>query len=145
MNKNKTLLQVTLLAISALFLSANAIAQDDSDAQPSIFLVVTNYVVVPDDGSMEELLEMLAENREATENNPKVLSRTFLRHYFTGDSREFVTITEYESLAAMEEAFEITEQLIEARWPDEDERDARQSKIGSYISRHSDAIFSNMQ
>jgi hypothetical protein len=87
---------------------------------------------------------MLAEQTEATKDNPNVLSEFTLRHYFSGDSREWVVITEYESLAAMDEAFEIDEQLIEARWPDEEEREAWQDKLNSYFEKHSDAIYNGV-
>jgi hypothetical protein len=80
---------------------------------------------------MEEMQEMLAEQTEATKDNPNVLSEFTLRHYFSGDSREWVVITEYESLAAMDEAFEIDEQL----WQD---------KLNSYFEKHSDAIYNGV-
>jgi hypothetical protein len=44
----------------------------------------------------------------------------------------------------MDEAFEIDEQLIEARWPDEEEREAWQDKLNSYFEKHSDAIYNGV-
>jgi hypothetical protein len=61
-----------------------------------------------------------------------------------GSMEEMQEITEYESLAAMDEAFEIDEQLIEARWPDEEEREAWQDKLNSYFEKHSDAIYNGV-
>lgn len=144
MKIRNTLVSFALFAISMVAWSGTASAQEESEEQGNIFLVATFYVNVPEDGSMEEMQEMLAEQAEATKDNPNVLSEFTLRHYFSGDSREWVVITEYESLAAMEEAFEIDEQLIEARWPDEEEREAWQDKLNSYFEKHSDAIYNGV-
>jgi hypothetical protein len=128
MKIRNTLVSFALFAISMVAWSGTASAQEESEEQGNIFLVATFYVNVPEDGSMEEMQEMLAEQTEATKE----------------DSREWVVITEYESLAAMDEAFEIDEQLIEARWPDEEEREAWQDKLNSYFEKHSDAIYNGV-
>lgn len=133
-----------LLMLSTLVWTSQAIAQDETEDDPSVFLVATFFVDVPEGGSMNELLDMLAEQNDATSDNPHILSQVTLRHWFSADSREIITITEYESLDGMEAAFEANQELIEARWPDEDERDAWQEKLNSYIQYHSDGIYNDI-
>ena len=144
MTINKFLSVLSAFTIFMLSWSGSAIAQDEAEVDPSVFLVATFYVQIPEGGSMEELLDMLAEQSEATRENPYVLSQVTLRHSFTADSREMVTITKYESLDAMQAAFDKSQELIEAQWPDEDERDAWQEKFNSYIRYHSDAIYNDI-
>ena len=133
-----------LLMLSTLVWTGHAIAQDETEDEPSVFLVATFYVDVPDGGSMDEFMDMLAEQSDATSENPHILSQVTLRHWFTADSREIITITEYESLSGMEAAFAASQELIEAKWPDEEERDAWQEKLNSYIQYHSDAIYNGI-
>lgn len=81
-----------------------------------------------------------------TMKNEHILSATVLQHHFTGDSSEILFITVFSSWNDIDLATQRTEELMEATWPNEDDRKAflkKQAKF--YAKAHSDEIYKSIQ
>ena len=80
-----------------------------------------------------------------TMKNEHILSATVLQHHFTGDSSEILFITVFSSWNDIDLAIQRTEELMEATWPNEDDRKAflkKQAKF--YAKAHSDEIYKSI-
>jgi hypothetical protein len=80
-----------------------------------------------------------------TIKNEHILSATVLQHHFTGDSSEILFITVFSSWNDIDLATQRTEELMEATWPNEDDRKAflkKQAKF--YAKAHSDEIYKSI-
>ena len=115
------------------------------ESQPSILVVQTWIMKNPADGSMTEfnsLMEKLFTNVNA--KNDKILGQYVTRHFWGSDSRHLVIMTEYASMEAMEESFELDDKLFEAAFPTKEEREEFNKAFGKYWGYHSDEIYSVM-
>jgi len=126
------------LVVCFMMLSSVGFAQDD---EGHIYVVSTFKSVIPEGGSSDERENLLMELREAQKSNKKVLSSVTLRHRWGSDTRDWVFITEYKSLADFAEAQKINQKLHKKKWKDDDERAEFFRKLGKYFSEHSDEIY----
>ncbi|WP_258103102.1 hypothetical protein [Marinoscillum sp. MHG1-6] len=84
-------------------------------------------------------------HENVTMKNEHIKGANVLYHYYTADNSEILFVSVYENLAAIDKAQERNKELIEAAWPDEDERKAffkKQSQ--AYSTMHSDEIYSSV-
>lgn len=115
-------------------------AQDSED--PHIFIIQTWVRNTDPDinrAEADSLVKFYHEN--IAMKNEKLLSSRTMSHYFTADSREFVFIMEYKSLADMEAAFDIDDANEKKLWPDKKARAPYDKMWSKHFSHHGDAIF----
>ncbi len=72
------------------------------------------------------------------------LSHIHMTHYYTEDSREYVMLTEYKSLADITPGTTKMEELEKATWPDEKQRETMFKKFDTYFTHHSDKLFRSL-
>lgn len=128
--------------ICCFFISSIATAQDESH----VYIVVTYKAVMPENGTAAERDSLLSEWVEAVlKKNDKILSSKNLRHFYGGDSRDWVVISEYASWADIAEAIKVNQELAKKRWPDDKERREFFRKLGEYwLPSHSDEIYNEL-
>ncbi len=136
MNARHTL----LLAGAALLLASTPgtlQAQDDDD-DGHVFTVST---VQWPFNTLDDIFEMIEENHELTEQNEFILSQKVLVHYYAG-AFSVMFIAEYASFEDIAKADERGTELFEAKYPDEEDRDARQDKFAALAGNgmHKDNI-----
>jgi hypothetical protein len=129
-----------LLAGTALLLATapdNLHAQDDDD-DGNIFTVSTYQWPM---NNLDDILEMREENHELTEQNEFILSRKVLIHQW-GGAFSVMDIIEYASFEDIAKAQQRSTELFEAKYPDEEDRDARNKKFADLAgdSMHEDNI-----
>ena len=116
-----------------------------SQEQSHQYLTITtiHWNLENTDGIDEEWLTLEKEYHEkVTMKNELILASQFLNHYYTADNSEIVRVSAYGSWADIENAQARTEELIEASWPDETERDAYFKKRDAYyLNIHKDEIY----
>ena len=132
-------LVTTLTVCFLLFSIGSSFAQEEEEQH--IYHIQTWRYVMPEGGSPAERDSLLKESMEAQKTNDKVLSQMTLRHRLSRDSRDWVVITEYKSMADYAAAGPIRQELNRKRWPDANERRAFFQKLGRYFRNHSDELF----
>jgi len=112
----------------------------------SVYTLQTRYLDhMMDSTERATLIGLLQEfHTKVTMKNEFVLNERNMWHYFTDDSREFVTITEYVDWAAIEKAGDRDDELVKQAWPDVKQRSDFMKKMNSYFTHHKDAIFSGV-
>lgn len=134
-------------AILAVVISCGSLvvsAQDEE--QPHIFVIQTwirNTGPNIERAEADSLVKYYHEN--IAMKNPKLLSSRTMGHYFTADSREYVFLLEYKSLADMEAAFDIDDATEKALWPTKKAREAYDKMWSKHFSHHADAIFGEVK
>lgn len=79
------------------------------------------------------------------DKNEYILGASVYRHMVSPDDSEVIFITVYDSLASLEKAIDVSNDLIETAWPNEDEREAFFNKQKSYYTGvHSDEIATSL-
>jgi hypothetical protein len=129
-----------LLAGTALLLATapdSLHAQDDDD-DGNIFTVSTLQWPF---NNLDDIFEMLEENHELTEQNEFILSQKVLVHQWAG-AFSVMFIAEYASFEDIAKAGKRDDELFEAKYPDEEDRDARQDKFAALAGHgmHEDSI-----
>ncbi len=125
MNARHTL----LLAGAALLLASTPgtlQAQDDDD-DGHIFTVSTFQWPF---NNLDDIFEMIEENHELTEQNEFILSQKVLTHVWAGDF-SVMFITEYATFEDIAKADKRDTELLEAKYPKEEDRDARDKKFAA--------------
>jgi hypothetical protein len=61
---------------------------------------------------------------KVTMKNPYVIHSNVLTHYFTADNTEILIVQAYESWELIDKAWEKSDELVKAAWPDEKARKA---------------------
>lgn len=133
----------SVLIAGAMFclLSSSAYSQEQEEER-HFFVIQTWKVDIPEDGTRAELGQLMKEWAEKiTRKNDKIISERVLIHNMSSDSRDMIVITEYASWNDIDAAQDMQGKLLEAAYPDEEERRAFNREIGKYFSRHSDEIF----
>mgnify|MGYP001827708873 FL=1 len=121
--RNLVLITAATLCVSGMSITANA--QDD-DAR-HVFAVSTHQWPFE---NLEEIFALMEEPKELVEQNEHILSRKVLTHEWAGDF-SVMFIIEYASLADIDKAGERRNELFEAKFPDEEEREARNDKFAA--------------
>ncbi len=112
-------------------------AQDDDD-DGHIFTVSTYQWPF---NKLDDIFEMIEENHELTKQNQYILSQKVLVHQWAG-AFSVMFIVEYASFEDIAKAGKRDDELFEAKYPDEEERDARQDKFAALAGHrmHKDNI-----
>ncbi len=96
-----------------------------------------------DSTERSSLMALLREYHEkVTMKNEFVKSERTMFHYWTVDSRELITITEFADWSAIEKAGDRDMELEAAAWPDPKQRSEFMKKMSAYFTHHKDAIYS---
>ena len=126
--KTKQLLLVAAAALCFAGVSGTASAQDDGD-EGHIFAVATLQWPFT---NLDEIFALMEETQELVEQNEFILSRKVLTHEYAG-AFSVMTIVEYASLADIDKAGARGNELFEAKYPDEEEREARGEKFTALV------------
>ena len=126
------------LIMFAAFLLFNG----SSFAQDGHYYTVSTWKIsIPEDGSNAEFSEIMKEwYDKVVSKNEKIVSEKVLRHSSGSDGRDWVFITEYASWNDIDAADERQNELVEAAWPNENERREFFKKFFKYADTHSDEI-----
>ena len=118
---------ILLLAGTALLLATapDSLQAQDDDDDGHIYTVSTYQYPF---NNLDEIFEMIEENHELTEQNEFILSRKVLTHMWAG-AFSVMFIAEYATFEDIAKAGKRGDELFEAKYPDEEERDARQDKF----------------
>lgn len=132
--------QILLIALSTACLtgvSGAAHAQDDGD-DGHIFTVSTYKWPF---NNLEEIFALMEETQGIVEENEYILSRKVLTHSWAGEF-SVMTIIEYASMADIDKAQERGTELFNAKYPDEEEREARNEQLNALMgtAMHNDSI-----
>ena len=111
-----------------------------------VFHVVTWYSVAGlDSVARAERAAVYKEYHDKVNMKNELLLHSWtMGHFFTEDSREFVSIDEYATFADIEKAFNRSTELEKQAWPDAKQREAFMKKMASYFTHHKDAIYNGM-
>lgn len=141
----KANLLLTVAAVAMLCMCSVPFAKAQTNPG-HVYHVATWYMVIGlDSTARAERNAVLKEYlTNVTMKNEYVIHQSSMSHFFTEDSREFVTITEYADLGAIEKAFDRDTELEKLAWPDETKRKAFMKKMESYFTYHKDAIFAGL-
>jgi len=138
----KTICSTTVAALLCS-LSFVSFAQTQTPA-PRIYHVATFYVTPGlDSAARAERAAVLKEYHDkVTMKNELILRSWSMAHYFSEDSREFVTINEYANWNDVDKGAVRDEELVKKAWPNSKQRMAFMNKFDSYFTGHKDAIYS---
>ena len=140
----KTLKNVMLVVAGMMLVCPVQIqAQDENERPQFVVMTTTHRNFDYEDGSREDWIALEKEYLEkVTEKNDFIMSTAVLNHFYTGDNSELIRITTYKTWADITAAQARNDELAEAAWPDESERDAFFKKRNSYFTNHhSDEIY----
>ena len=129
-----------LLAGTALLLAtAPDSLQAQNDDDDGHFFMVSTYQYPFN--NLAEIFEIIEENHELTEQNEFILSQKVLTHVLAG-AFSVMIIAEYATFEDIDKADERGTELFEAKYPDEEDRDARQDKFAALTGHgmHKDNI-----
>jgi len=137
MMKYRKWLLIVAAALCVTGLSGTANAQDD-DEDGHIFAVATLQWPF---NNLDEIFALMEETQDLVEQNEFILSRKVLTHEYAG-AFSVMTIIEYASLADIDKAGERGSELFNAKYPDEEEREARGEKFSALVGdgMHIDSI-----
>ena len=133
-----------ILTFLASLLPLTLYAQNN---QGSVFSVQTRYLDHQlDSTERSALMALLKEyHLKVTMKNEFVKSERNMYHFWSVDSREVVTITEFANWSAIEKSGDRDEELEKAAWPDERQRSEFMKKMQGYFTHHKDALYNGMQ
>jgi hypothetical protein len=114
--------------------------------QGTVFSVQTQYLTHQLDSNERVALRALLReyHEKVTLKNEYVKSERTMYHFWTDDSRELITITEYADWGAIEKAGERAEALEAAAWPDASKRSEFMKKLFGYFTHHKDALYNSV-
>jgi hypothetical protein len=113
--------------------------------EPLVFLAVDRHLAFPDDavdGEMGELMKEFTEN--VTHKNPHIVGHFMHRHAWGSDGRDMLEVYAVKSMDDIDDMQKAQGELIEAHWPDEEERKEFFKKFNKYWTPwHSDRFYQN--
>lgn len=143
----KTLKTVVVAILLLGMLPLHTFAQEDEESRPAYVTITRVHANLDnDEGSEDEWMEL---EKKFFDNviakNEHIAGAACLLHYYTGDNSELLWIQVYNSWEDLEKAQSKNGELIDAAWPDEDEREAFFAEQSSYYTgEHSDEIYATM-
>ena len=123
--------KILVIAGAALLLastSSTVYAQEEDDA--GHYFAVSTYQWPFN--NLGEIIELMEENQELTEQNEFILSRKVLTHVWGGNF-SVMFIVEYASFDDISKAQARGTELFEAKYPDEEDRDARNEEFSALV------------
>jgi hypothetical protein len=138
--------KLIILSGTMLLLLCSNIMLQAQTGRNSVYSVQIRYLDHQMDSTERAaLVGMLQEyHTKVTMKNEYVLSERNMWHFWTSDSREFATITEFADWSAIEKAGDRDSELEKQAWPDAKQRADYMKKMSSYFTHHKDAIFSGV-
>ncbi len=120
---------ILMLAGAALLLAITpgTIQAQDDDDDGHIFTVTT---VQWPFNNLDDIVEIIEEDHELTKQNEFILSQKVLTHRWAG-AFSVMYIVEYASFEDIAKAEKRDTELLEAKYPEEDDRDARDKKFAA--------------
>ena len=137
MHKHLSHMLIAAIAIALLSMPASVSAQDD-EPEGHIFAISTFKVSFED---LEDLYEMWEEDMDLVKDNEYILSQKVLTHQW-GPDWSFMIISEYATFADIANSDTRNDELFEAKYKKEKDRDARNAAFAKFHIRddHEDAI-----
>lgn len=113
-----------------------AVAQCEYVYEPSAYVsAITHHVVIPEDGSRDEILGLTSEwAEEVLKKAPALLDLTYLLSETTADSLELTVLYEYESEEAAAEVGSQVREAMQAYWHDSADQQAFLNRMWRYIN-----------
>ena len=112
------------------------------NAPQRITTINTQYMLPADSAGVAERTALVKEYFDkVTMKNQYIIHEWSMVHYYTDDSREFVTIDEFASWDDVAKADARFSELEKQAWPDGKQRKAFLDKMSKYFSYHKDAIY----
>ena len=130
----------------ALFNLTNLAIVNAQTPAGHVFFINTQYSVSGlDSVARAERNAILKEYHEkVTMKNTVILHMWTMGHFFSEDSREFVTIYEVAKFEDLVKAFDMDTELENKAWPDAKQRADFMKKMNSYFTHHKDAIYNQL-
>ena len=142
--KKKHLLITSFAAILILISTMqSSYAQSNSN---HLYYVNTQYMVSGMDSIARAQRDaMLKEYFEKVDmKNEYIIHEWNMQHYFSEDSREFITIFEYATWADIDKAGDRSTELEKMAWPDTQKRNEFLKKLNGYFTSHKDAVYHSL-
>jgi len=139
----KKLTLMLAIALPLLFQFSELNAQSTKN---TIYVVQTQYVKSTMDSTERATLASILEeyHTKVIMKNELVLSEKTMWHFWTEDSRELVSISEYADWSSIEKAGDRSAELEKQAWPDSKQRSEFMKKMSGYFSHHKDAIYNGL-
>ncbi len=120
---------ILLLAGTALLLATapDSLQAQDDDDDGHIFAVSTFQWPF---NNLDDIFEIIEENHELTKQNEFILSQKVLTHMWAG-AFSVMFISEYATFEDIDKADKRGTELLEAKYPEEEDRDAREDKLAA--------------
>lgn len=136
---------LTVIAVATMCIGS-ALSVNAQTNPNHVYHVHTWYMIPGQDSiTRAERDAMLKEYlTKVTMKNEFVIHQWSMNHFFTDDSREFVTITEYANWNDIRKSFDRDSELENQAWPDAQKRHDFMNKMNNYFSYHKDAIFNGL-
>lgn len=144
MKNIKTICSTTVAAL--LFSLSFASLAQTKNPPPRIYHVTTFYLAQGlDSTAYAERSAVIREFHEkVTMKNELILRSWSMNHYFSEDSREFVTINEYANWNDLDKSATRDEELAKKGWPNSKQLMNFMNKLESYFTGHKDAIYTGL-
>lgn len=134
-------------AVAALLFSLSFVSSAQTQIpSPRIYHVATFYVVQGLDSIARAGRSAILKeyHDKVTMKNELILRSWSMGHYFSEDSREFVTINEYANWNDLDKAATRDDELAKKAWPNSKQRMDFMNKLDSYFTGHKDAIYTGL-
>jgi hypothetical protein len=141
----KSKLLLTVIAATLLWMCSTPSAKAQTNPN-HVYHMHTWYMVTSLDSiARSEGATILKEYfTKVTMKNEYVIHQWSMVHFFTEDSREFVTITEFANWNDIAKAGDRDVELERQAWPDAQKRQDFMKKMDSYFTYHKDAIYNSL-
>ena len=137
---------ITILFVAALLVCCTYSTSMAQTNTGHLFHVHTWYMVAgmdsTDRANRDALLKEYFEKVDM--KNEFILHTWSMTHYYTEDSREYVTVSEYASWDAIDKANNRSDELAKQAWPDAQKRKEFMKKMNGYFTYHKDAIYHSL-
>ncbi len=122
----------------------NGKGMEASDSSLTYYVRKKRIARMPEGGSGDEIRALSKEFAENTiHKNEYILAYYPYRHMWGADSRDFIEVFVFKSMADMDAGLKKQGELVEAYWPDKDKRKAFFKKFNSYMEPgwHGDELY----
>lgn len=116
------------LAVLALMVGPAQVFAQDAEEEEGSYFSVSTYDWPFD--NLDEIIELMEEDNDLTAQNEFILSRKVFRHAWAGEYSVMI-ILEYASFGDVTKAQDRGGELFEAKYTDEEARDARNEKFSA--------------
>lgn len=115
---------------------------EDASEEPRIFYVRTSELAMNGEGSPEKFKEYF---EKVTKKSKKLKGYYTHRHLWGSNSREFTEVFVFDKLGEIEDFFDEQQELTEASWKDENERNNFMEEMEKlFTGWHADYVYRNV-